>query len=403
MSGTLAQMEKESLEMAQNAPPPILTWSPPSWRLPAWSNSRRLHNERQAAEFLSAKEIVRVDHINSKYVGIKARPSLWPPLDVSYLKLRNPSDLMALLEDHLHNEDESDLTFTRRKLPKLVSTGTGRPHQPRMHRRSPRREAPAAQPRPADARSPRREAPAAQPGPADAEVEDRGFDGVGSGHHHGETVVDGADTGVSDDDDDNDDDDDDDDDDERSDDEFEVKRRVLQMDGRRCEPVNEQQWWVVAAEGATTSGTKGASGAKGAVASGAAEPSRGDELVEDEGSRAQASFQTLAVHANNNMLSSIDQLPAVLCKVLVDRRALSVLDLSFNQIAHIPEAMSALPSLEVLRLHSNALATFEELTNLQVIANPTPNLSPKHTALKRLPACMPPSPSRASDVLSADV
>ena len=76
-------------------------------------------------------------------------------------------------------------------------------------------------------------------------------------------------------------------------------------------------------------------------------------------------FQTLALRANNNLLTSIDALPSVLGRLLWDARSLAILDLSFNQISRIPEAMSELPGLEMLRLHSNCLVTADDVRHLQ--------------------------------------
>ena len=87
--------------------------------------------------------------------------------------------------------------------------------------------------------------------------------------------------------------------------------------------------------------------------------------AEDGGAPSGGGFQTLALRANNNLLTSIDALPSVLKRLLWDSRSLAILDLSFNQISRIPEAMSELPGLEMLRLHSNCLVTADDVRHLQ--------------------------------------
>ena len=80
--------------------------------------------------------------------------------------------------------------------------------------------------------------------------------------------------------------------------------------------------------------------------------------------RRRAAASTLALRANNNLLTSIDALPSVLGRLLWDARSLAILDLSFNQIS-APRAMSELPGLEMLRLHSNCLVTADDVRHLQ--------------------------------------
>ena len=80
-------------------------------------------------------------------------------------------------------------------------------------------------------------------------------------------------------------------------------------------------------------------------------------------------FQTRALHANNNQLASIDELPSVVARLLLEPHALVTLDLSSNRIAHIPEAFGTLAALEVLQLHHNALAHIAELIHLRPLAS----------------------------------
>ena len=80
-------------------------------------------------------------------------------------------------------------------------------------------------------------------------------------------------------------------------------------------------------------------------------------------------FQTLAVNASHNQLANIIELPRVLSVILVDVRSLITLDLSHNQISHLPQSMGALASLEALRLHSNALSRMDELLHLKPLVS----------------------------------
>ena len=86
----------------------------------------------------------------------------------------------------------------------------------------------------------------------------------------------------------------------------------------------------------------------------------GDADDNDASSGPRLSFQTLAVHLNNNLLTSIAELPTVLSRLLGNGgssaggsagrsgvHSLVTLDLSSNRIAHIPKEMGELTSLEV--------------------------------------------------------
>ena len=80
-------------------------------------------------------------------------------------------------------------------------------------------------------------------------------------------------------------------------------------------------------------------------------------------------FQARALHANNNAITSIAQLPHILSRLLADAQALVLLNLSHNRIAHIPEAIGTLTSLEVLHLHNNALTLIAELAHLRPLVS----------------------------------
>lgn len=82
-------------------------------------------------------------------------------------------------------------------------------------------------------------------------------------------------------------------------------------------------------------------------------------------SRPRVRFETLAIHASHNRLTSLEQLPMVLDSLLFDASRLISLDLSFNKIEHLPPTFSVLTSLEVLRLHHNRIGRMEELAHLQ--------------------------------------
>jgi len=94
-------------------------------------------------------------------------------------------------------------------------------------------------------------------------------------------------------------------------------------------------------------------------------------------------YQSRTVRANNNLFGVIDDLPRVLSRLLVDVQHLATLDLSFNHIAHLPTSMSSLPSLEVLRLHSNMLQSLDELAPLSPLCRLT-HLSLMHNPLSSL-------------------
>lgn len=80
---------------------------------------------------------------------------------------------------------------------------------------------------------------------------------------------------------------------------------------------------------------------------------------------ASVRFETLAIHASHNKLTSLEQLPRVLGLLLLDPSRLISLDLSSNQIEHLPHTLGTLTSLEVLRLHHNRLGRMDELGHLR--------------------------------------
>ena len=257
MSGTLALIEKSALDLAARAPPPKTTWSPPSWPLPAWASGRSTFDDRARPRKSPAAQLV------SEYATATLRPSLWPPLDASYLQYEDVRELLGLLTD----ATQKGLRASGRALPGTVahvdaSAATAA-------------DAPAA---PASAASPAR--PPGSSTPAATAI-------------------------------------------------------------------------------AAATATAGAGAIGGEVASATASGV-------DEAHGPCWGFQTLAMHLNSNRLADISALPSVLATLLWDGgRSLLTLDLSANRIVHIPAELGVLASLEVLRLHNNALAHMTELDHLR--------------------------------------
>ncbi|KAL8424470.1 hypothetical protein Efla_005026 [Eimeria flavescens] len=78
------------------------------------------------------------------------------------------------------------------------------------------------------------------------------------------------------------------------------------------------------------------------------------------------SLVTTAVRLSNNELTEAPDLPFHLSFLMASpAENLRWLDLSFNQLAHVPSSLEELPNLRCLYLHCNAIANAEEVLLLQ--------------------------------------
>lgn len=80
-------------------------------------------------------------------------------------------------------------------------------------------------------------------------------------------------------------------------------------------------------------------------------------------------FVCNTVRINNNLLTSIAQLPTYLGLMISDLRLLTLLDLSFNKLTRIDPSLGTLTSLQMVRLHANELAHIEDIAHLKPLHN----------------------------------
>lgn len=310
MSGTMALIEQRALEARARAPSPEITWSPPTWRRPYWAASKPVVPTRKR----SPPKAERPAPATSEYAAVTTRQELWPALDASNMRIKEPAALVSLLQDR------SELIAAGLKLPRLAQRAV------------------------ADEDDADNEATADEASAVPPEASGGGGDDVG-----GAAVEGGGGArrrGAS----------------RESRDGDDLYATVTKLEGRRCEPRDERYWYIVGGSAATPA-PAGAPADNTHWRSAVTRAAVSSRLR--IGRKRPPAFETRSVLVANNLLADISTLPGVLTRLVVDVRRLAVLDLSFNRIAHIPEALGSLLAIEVLRLHKNALSDVNELVHLR--------------------------------------
>ena len=335
----LATMEKHKLETAARAPPPVILWSPahrppPGWSVPegGWPvrwpvtdfNSRpytlswacKKPPPPQPSQIRKARKGNTPGRKGAQEEApssvssavLERRSELWPPLDVSSKGYSTPEDLLALLGEG----GASALVAPGRAVPKLV------------YLRS------------------------------ESDIADEAAKGMAKGDGGGNGRGGGSDEDNGDGDRDS--------DGGSSNDKGDVNNDGDNADGDNDED-DEFARYRLFKKGVDDSARHVCVLGHGEVQS--AKPRAQDRST----ATVRFAFQTRALHANNNQLSTIESLPGVVSRLLVDPQALITLDLSANQIARLPETIGTLVSLEVLQLHHNQLAIFADLAYMQPLAS----------------------------------
>jgi len=115
-------------------------------------------------------------------------------------------------------------------------------------------------------------------------------------------------------------------------------------------------------------------------------PEKDDKGVIDERGKAErklaVQLQTNSIRLNNNLLTSLKDLPAALSEVLPKPERLCFIDLSFNQLVTIDSCLLGYEHLKALYLHGNRIANLpqvDKLGNVRKIRSVTLNGNPLET------------------------
>jgi len=115
-------------------------------------------------------------------------------------------------------------------------------------------------------------------------------------------------------------------------------------------------------------------------------PEKDDKGVIDERGKAErklaVQLQTNSIRLNNNLLTSLKDLPAALLEVLPKPERLLFIDLSFNQLQTIDSCLVEYEHLKALYLHGNRIAKLpqvDKLAKVRKIRSVTLNGNPLET------------------------